>query len=53
MAIGKSGNPNLCDGITGWSWNRSNTEILSAEGKIITAGGIDTHIQFHKPRANR
>jgi urease subunit alpha len=48
-AIGKSGNPNLCDGITAGLEIGANTEILSAEGKIITAGGIDTHIHFISP----
>ncbi|MGE4462802.1 MAG: urease subunit alpha [Arcobacter sp.] len=48
-AIGKSGNPNLCDGITEGLEIGANTEILSAEGKIITAGGIDTHIHFISP----
>ena len=45
-AIGKSGNPNNCDGITKGLEIGANTEILSAEGKIITAGGIDAHIHF-------
>lgn len=48
-AIGKSGNPNLCDGITAGLEIGANTEIFSAEGKIITAGGIDTHIHFISP----
>ncbi|MDN5068041.1 urease subunit alpha [Aliarcobacter butzleri] len=48
-AVGKSGNPNLCDGITEGLEIGANTEILSAEGKIITAGGIDTHIHFISP----
>lgn len=44
FAIGKSGNPDTQDGvdiIIGVS-----TEIISGEGKILTAGGIDTHIHF-------
>ncbi|XPV68574.1 MAG: urease subunit alpha [Halarcobacter sp.] len=48
-AIGKSGNPNNCDGITAGLEIGANTEILSAEGKIITAGGIDSHIHFISP----
>ena len=48
-AIGKSGNPNNCDGITEGLEIGANTEILSAEGKIITAGGIDSHIHFISP----
>jgi urease subunit alpha len=49
VAIGKSGNPNNCDGITNGLEIGANTEILSAEGKIITAGGIDSHIHFISP----
>ncbi len=48
-AIGKAGNPNLCDGISEGLEIGANTEILSAEGKIITAGGIDSHIHFISP----
>jgi len=48
-AIGKSGNPNNCDGITQGLEIGTNTEILSAEGKIITAGGVDSHIHFISP----
>ncbi len=48
-AIGKSGNPLNCDGITKGLEIGANTEILSAEGKIITAGGIDSHIHFISP----
>jgi len=41
-AIGKSGNPHLTDNvdmIVGIS-----TEISAGEGKIYTAGGLDTHV---------
>jgi urease subunit alpha len=48
-AIGKSGNPNICDGITKGLEIGAGTEILSAEGKIVTAGGIDVHIHFISP----
>lgn len=48
-AIGKSGNPNNCSGVSAGLEIGANTEILSAEGKIITAGGIDAHIHFISP----
>ncbi|MFK2823321.1 urease subunit alpha [Arcobacter sp. YIC-80] len=48
-AIGKAGNPNLCDGISEGLEIGANTEILSSEGKIITAGGIDSHIHYISP----
>lgn len=44
FAIGKAGNPDTQDGVDiviGVS-----TEIIAGEGKILTAGGIDTHIHF-------
>ncbi len=48
-AIGKSGNPCNTNGITKGLEIGANTEILSAEGKIVTAGGIDSHIHFISP----
>ncbi|GHV59538.1 urease subunit alpha [Campylobacterota bacterium] len=48
-AIGKSGNPNITDGIGEGLEIGAKTEILSAESKIVTAGGIDTHIHFISP----
>ena len=48
-AIGKSGNPNITDGVDTGLEIGASTEILSAEGKIITAGGIDAHIHFISP----
>jgi urease subunit alpha len=49
LAIGKAGNSELCDGITQGLEIGASTEILSAEGKIITAGAIDSHIHFISP----
>jgi urease subunit alpha len=50
VGIGKSGNPDLMDGVTKGMEIGPCTEVLSAEGKIITAGGIDTHIHFICPQ---
>src|SRR6516164_8857349 len=47
-AIGKAGNPDVqpnVDIIIG-----PGTEIIAGEGKIVTAGGIDTHIHFICPQ---
>jgi urease subunit alpha len=47
-AIGKAGNPDVqshVNVIIG-----PGTEIIAGEGKIITAGGIDTHIHFICPQ---
>ncbi len=48
--IGKAGNPDLMDGVTKGMEIGPGTEVLSAEGKIVTAGGIDTHIHFICPQ---
>jgi urease subunit alpha len=48
--IGKAGNPDLMDGVTQGMEIGPGTEVLSAEGMIITAGGIDTHIHFICPQ---
>lgn len=47
FAIGKAGNPDVMEGVTipiGVA-----TDIIAGEGKILTAGGIDTHIHFISP----
>src|SRR5262245_17230839 len=45
-AIGKAGNPGIMDGVTPGLEIGATTEVLSGEGKILTAGGIDTHVHF-------
>ena len=48
MAIGKAGNPDTqahVDIVIG-----PGTEVISCEGHIVTAGGIDTHIHFIAPQ---
>lgn len=49
-AIGKSGNPDTMDGVTPGLVIGASTEVIAAEGKIVTAGGIDTHIHFICPQ---
>jgi urease subunit alpha len=48
-AIGKAGNPGIMDGVTPGLEIGASTEILAAEGRILTAGGIDAHIHFISP----
>ncbi len=50
VGIGKAGNPDLMDGVTKGMEIGPGTEVLSAEGKFVTAGGIDTHIHFICPQ---
>ena len=47
-AIGKAGNPDTQPGVD--IIIGPGTEIISCEGNIITAGGIDTHIHFIAPQ---
>ncbi len=42
--IGKAGNSLLMDGVT--MTIGAATDVIAAEGKIVTAGGIDAHIHF-------
>jgi urease subunit alpha len=47
-AIGKAGNPDIQPGVT--LVIGPGTEVIAAEGKIVTAGGVDTHIHFICPQ---
>lgn len=47
--IGKSGNPDIMDGVTDSLIFGASTEAIAGEGLIVTAGGIDTHIHFISP----
>ena len=47
-AIGKAGNPEIQPGVT--IVVGPGTEIIAGEGKILTAGGFDTHIHFICPQ---
>ena len=47
-AIGKAGNPDTQSGVT--IIIGPGTEIIAGEGRILTAGGIDSHIHFISPQ---
>ncbi|VAW78765.1 Urease alpha subunit [hydrothermal vent metagenome] len=47
-AIGKAGNPDVQRGVD--ITIGPGTDIIGAEGKIVTAGGIDAHIHFICPQ---
>ncbi len=47
-AIGKAGNPDIQSGVT--IIIGPGTEVIAGEGKILTAGGFDTHIHFICPQ---
>ncbi|MCY7331271.1 MAG: urease subunit alpha [Pseudanabaena sp. CAN_BIN31] len=48
VAIGKAGNPYVQDNVN--IIIGPGTEIIAGEGRILTAGGVDTHIHFICPQ---
>src|SRR6185295_13007510 len=48
--IGKAGNPDVMGGVTAGMVIGASTEVIAAEGRIVTAGGIDSHIHFICPQ---
>ena len=46
VAIGKSGNPDIMDGVHPKLLIGPSTDVIAGEGKILTAGAIDTHVHF-------
>ncbi|MEP4808089.1 MAG: urease subunit alpha, partial [Luteolibacter sp.] len=48
VGVGHAGNPLIQDGIT--MTIGAATEVISAEGNIVTAGAIDSHIHFICPQ---
>ncbi|PQE20724.1 urease protein [Rutstroemia sp. NJR-2017a BBW] len=50
VGIGKAGNPDVMEGVTPNMIVGSCTDVIAGEGKIITAGGFDTHIHFICPQ---
>ncbi len=51
--VGKAGNPDTMDGVDDDMVVSANTEVISAEGMIATAGGIDTHVHFNSAQLPR
>jgi urease subunit alpha len=47
-AIGKAGNPDIQSNVT--IVIGPGTEVIAGEGKIVTAGGIDTHVHYICPQ---
>ncbi|WPH04918.1 Urease [Acrodontium crateriforme] len=50
VGIGKSGNPDAMQGVHKNMVVGANTDVVAAEGKIVTAGGFDSHIHFICPQ---
>ncbi|MFE7405089.1 urease subunit alpha [Isoptericola sp. NPDC057559] len=45
-AIGKAGNPDVMDGVHPDLRIGPGTDVVAGEGKILTAGAVDTHVHF-------
>lgn len=50
VGIGKAGNPDMQDGVHPNMVVGAGTEVIAGEGRIVTAGAIDTHIHFICPQ---
>jgi urease subunit alpha len=50
VGIGKAGNPDTMDGVHPALVIGPGTEILSGNGRILTAGGIDCHVHLIAPQ---
>lgn len=50
VGIGKAGNPDVMDNVNPSLVIGSNTDIIAGEGKIVTAGGVDTHVHYICPQ---
>ena len=49
VALGRAGNPDVADGVHPLLQIGPSTDVISGEGKILTAGGIDTHVHLISP----
>jgi urease subunit alpha len=49
VALGRAGNPDVADGIHPQLHIGPSTDVVSGEGKILTAGGIDPHVHLISP----
>jgi urease subunit alpha len=49
VAIGKAGNPDVMDGVDRGLEIGPSTDIIAGERRILTAGGIDSHVHFITP----
>jgi urease subunit alpha len=50
VALGKAGNPDIMDGVHPALVIGPSTEILSGNGKILTAGAVDSHVHLICPQ---
>src|SRR6266481_7278892 len=50
VAVGKAGNPDLMAGVSPGMVVGAGTEVIAGEGRIVTAGGLDSHIHMICPQ---
>ncbi|MDT4938752.1 MAG: urease subunit alpha [Pseudonocardiales bacterium] len=50
VALGKAGNPDTMDGVTPGLVIGPSTEVVAGNGRILTAGGIDSHVHLIAPQ---
>ncbi|GAA2098884.1 urease subunit alpha [Actinomadura alba] len=50
VALGKAGNPDTMDGVHPALIIGPSTEVLAGNGKILTAGGVDSHVHLICPQ---
>ncbi len=46
VALGRAGNPDIADGVHPQLVIGPSTDVISGEGRILTAGGIDSHVHL-------
>jgi urease subunit alpha len=46
VALGRAGNPDIADGVHPELVIGPSTDVISGEGKILTAGAVDVHVHF-------
>jgi urease subunit alpha len=49
VALGRAGNPDIADGVHPDLEIGPSTDVISGEGKILTAGGFDSHVHLISP----
>ncbi|WP_265522534.1 urease subunit alpha [Oerskovia flava] len=49
VALGRAGNPDIADGVHPDLHIGPSTDVISGEGKILTAGAIDSHVHLISP----
>jgi len=50
VGTGKAGNPDIMAGVTPGLVIGAGTEVIAGEGRIVTAGGIDSHVHLICPQ---